>query len=284
MAQQNVLRRKPLSRAGRLESGLSGKRLPLYRQRMGSGKQEYPSQKGEERSIELCWTTAQSLRRLPSMCFGRPRDGGPFAPSWSASACQSSLPAFWRPVWALAAKRFCQMISVRWIHCKVFWAVVCNIIVQVVDDLAWFKRATQHLFGDHPMLSNITVSVGKAMARNSHQNVALLIKHLAAFPVRIVLHIKTLCRGRDSGVKQNNADVGLATVKATGNLGLRDVLFRPLNHLLAVADCAIRILGHVSPFLSTHIIRAYRNMSKASSMCAMIGFSIWKCPALGTIC
>lgn len=281
MARPSVLPERQSCQGNRWPYGLRRKVRQLSRRYTGHVKRECPLPKNAGHYIAWCLMMGQSLLQRADMLLGRIGAGWPFAPS-PTRAFQCSLATLRRPLGTLAPKCLCQMIVVGRKYRKIFWTVIRNVAIQVVNNFTRLKWATEHLLCNQTMLTRVAMHIGKGVSGDAQQDIATLIDHPATLPVGVVFHVKVLCREWNSGVKQDQSDIGLSAMEAAGNLGLRDILSRPINHLLTVADRTIRILRHISLLLPAHIIRVYRNMSNVSSICGTTGSLIWRCPARGT--
>lgn len=77
-----------------------------------------------------------------------------------------------------------EMDSIGLKHSEVFGGVILRVAVPVMHDLPWMQIATDHLFGDKPVLCDVVLFCGVGMIRAPHIPVAPH-KPAAAFPLRM---------------------------------------------------------------------------------------------------
>jgi hypothetical protein len=113
------------------------------------------------------------------------------------------------------------MVGIRRIHFNVLRAIVCLIIVPVVGNFLWPKRATEFLCRNKTVFADIPMLVCIRMVRHPQHYVTVIVNPSAAFP-------KVVCRATprptctphlNPGTPQNPAHACRITSDAIPNVG-----------------------------------------------------------------
>ncbi len=124
-----------------------------------------------------------------------------------------------------------QMLPVRRVQTQILRAVICRVMVQVVDDLARAKPPAQLRLHHHDVLQHVPVRPCPMMVRLADQDVALPRLHIPpALPIGIAIPRHPPAAARDRAEQTANP------------LNLRRV---PLE-ILSTMRALIGLLGHVA--------------------------------------